>query len=164
MQRKWLTFVAACGDRLAFVEADGLQLQHVREFAGYVYRNRESYSGVGREGLSASFKEQVRYLLPKFVFPRLYENWTGLNETGLNEKCCAFNATIGVNVYKCVILTKYMYGTCVHSIQDLVILSVLNCFQITDVSIRRQTGASSSPRLHRLRFFMFMCVLIFDVR
>ena len=38
VQRKWLAFVATFGDRLAFVEADGPHLQHVRNSTGCDYR------------------------------------------------------------------------------------------------------------------------------
>ena len=71
LQRKWLAFVALYGDEMGFLQADGPQLQHVRQFTSFIYHNREAYSGVGRVGMSHQFKEQVRYLLPKFVFPWL---------------------------------------------------------------------------------------------
>ena len=101
LQRKWLAFVALYGDEMGFLQADGPQLQHVRQFTSFIYHNREAYSGVGRVGMSHQFKEQVRYLLPKFVFPRRYASWSEASETELEDKCCAFNAAIGVR-WKCL--------------------------------------------------------------
>ena len=70
------------------VDADaGPELQTLRQFTSYLHKNRHGYSSIGRVGMGRQFINQAKYMLPKYVFPRVYPNWQGLSEVELEAKC-----------------------------------------------------------------------------
>ena len=91
LKRKWQRFLSMFGERLQFDANVGPTLAIMRQFTSYVYVSREGgrpSAATQRIGCGDSYELQLRYMVPKYVFPLLgYPGWTELSREALHEKC-----------------------------------------------------------------------------
>ena len=101
VQRVWEQFVpwAVDGSIIEPINPKvGPRLEDVRHFTAYFYETRNYWSRAGRVGRDVEFLTKVQWTLAPHVFPRLYEEWRGLDETVLQAKAVPFGAAAGARL------------------------------------------------------------------
>jgi hypothetical protein len=87
VENRWFRFLAVYGDKLGYVEGQSPSLELVRKFVVYTFKTRTYKSSKGKKGLGDSAELSMRYLLAKYVFPKLlYDGWAGCAQVAIEPE------------------------------------------------------------------------------
>jgi hypothetical protein len=107
VENRWFRFLAVYGDKLGYEEGSSPSLELVRKFVVYTFKTRTYKSSKGKKGLGDSAELSMRYLLAKFVFPKLlYDGWAGCEHAAIEPE---WNRRVG----GCVLLSASGVDWCV---------------------------------------------------
>ena len=79
------------GEKLGYEEGMSPSLELVRKFVVYTFKTRTYKSSKGKKGLGdsaeLSMRYLLRYLLAKYVFPKLlYDGWAGCAQVAIEPE------------------------------------------------------------------------------
>ena len=87
VENRWFRFLAVYGEKLGYEEGMSPSLELVRKFVVYTFKTRTYQSSKGKKGLGDSAELSMRYLLAKYVFPKLlYDGWAGCAQVAIEPE------------------------------------------------------------------------------